>query len=155
MKKLILQTLTAAVVLLLAACSGGADAVSKKIDNHEKLSQEDYSVMIDYVEDAFNSLSELTTKYGNQPNKLREEAEKLEKKYSHIDQFTQTIISASDLDEKNQKKLENLQGIILKAMGINPETMRTSGNPQIDVPAPAEDSAPELKAPKDLPDTLR
>lgn len=120
MKNFLMVAFTALVMVFCTACSNGADSVAKKIDNHEKLSQADYSLMINYVRDAFTELTGLSEKFASNPVKLQEEAKELEKKFPHIEQFTQTIISATDLDDDNKKKLEDLQSIIMKAMGIDP-----------------------------------
>ncbi len=68
MKKRLFSALMAVMLIFVAACSGaGADSIAKKIDNHEKLSQEDYSVMISYVKEAFTDLTSLSEKYASNP----------------------------------------------------------------------------------------
>lgn len=126
MRKILTFSLLA-VTLLFSACAGSdsPEAVAKKIEKKESLSQKDYSVMIDYLSDAFKDLNEAFRK-GELDNK--EWQSKFEKKYSHAETFMMQLMQAEDLDKENKAKMKTLEDEVDKfyssispSSGANPD----------------------------------
>lgn len=123
MKKLILF-LAAIVMLTVTACShkpsdAEVDAVVAKIHIGTELSQDDYAVMLDYMESALNEFFECTHKVAKAiENEDQEKAIKIangeayeyRRKYKYGEIF-QNCISANheEFDSSNLKKYEKLE----------------------------------------------
>lgn len=113
MKKLV-SVFLAGFLFLVVACSSGAESVAEKIDKKEKLDQKDYTEMLQYVETAVDDVSATIEKYKDHPDKLKEEAEKIEDKYPYFEKFTSNMPQESELDQANKQKLHDLTMKIIK-----------------------------------------
>ena len=130
-----LKSLAASVVLFLAvavpavsltSCAGSYDKVSGKIENRDSLSQKDYEMMFEYVDEAMDAVDRVSEKYKNDPVRLQTEMNAVNEKYGHLEDFVNAITDADNagkLDKENDGRLELLQSRLLKMMGLNPDEL--------------------------------
>ena len=109
--------MASAILLLLSACSG-ADyaALNTKAETQynnyltdgavPKFTQEEYSLMIDYLEDSFKA----TKKFIENDNATMDDLDSLSKKYPYGANFMKafTITEEDKLDKKNLERLKKL-----------------------------------------------
>ena len=130
-----LKSLVASAVLFLAvavpavsltSCAGSYDKVAGKIENRDSLSQKDYEMMFDYVDEAMDAVDRVSEKYKNDPVRLQTEMNAVNEKYGHLEDFVNAITDADNagkLDKENAGKLELLQRRLLKMMGLDPDEL--------------------------------
>ena len=130
-----LKSLAASAVLFLAvavpavsltSCAGSYDKVAGKIENRDSLSQKDYEMMFDYVDEAMDAVDRVSEKYKNDPVRLQTEMNAVNEKYGHLEYFVNAITDADNagkLDKENAGKLELLQRRLLKMMGLDPDEL--------------------------------
>ena len=130
-----LKSLAASVVLFLAvavpavsltSCAGSYDKVAGKIENRDSLSQKDYEMMFEYVDEAMDAVDRVSEKYKNDPVRLQTEMNAVNEKYGHLEDFVNAITDADNagkLDKENDGRLELLQSRLLKLMGLNPDEL--------------------------------
>lgn len=130
-----LKSLAASVVLFLAvavpavsltSCAGSYDKVAGKIENRDSLSQKDYEMMFEYVDEAMDAVDRVSEKYKNDPVRLQTEMNAVNEKYGHLEDFVNAITDADNagkLDKENDGRLELLQSRLLKMMGLNPDEL--------------------------------
>lgn len=120
MKKILTLMLAALAVMLTACGKPGVEDVAKKVNDHEKLSQEEYSMIIDYVSESFKSIGK---EIKANPRQWAEDPDMLDKKYPHLSEFIGVIFGAADpatakmanlepLDEANTKKAMEMEKVI-------------------------------------------
>ncbi len=109
MKK-ILSLALLALVFMLPSCSNtsGAEAVNQKIEKSEQLSQEDYSVMIDYLDNAMVTAEKKVKEAGDDKEKFKSFEEDMSKEFPYTEAFMKALSSAKDLDDTNKKKMQDL-----------------------------------------------
>ena len=110
MKK-VLSLALLALVFILPSCGssqGNAESVNQKIEKGEQLSQEDYSVMLDYLTDAMTSAEHKLKEIGDDKEKLKDFETQMHKNYPYSETFMKNLSSAKDLDDANKKKLQEL-----------------------------------------------
>lgn len=130
-----LKSLVASAVLFLAvavpavsltSCAGSYDKVAGKIENRDSLSQKDYEMMFEYVDEAMDAVDRVSEKYKNDPVRLQTEMNAVNEKYGHLEDFVNAITDADNagkLDKENDGRLELLQRRLLKMMGLNPDEL--------------------------------
>ena len=130
-----LKSLVASAVLFLAvavpavsltSCAGSYDKVAGKIENRDSLSQKDYEMMFEYVDEAMDAVDRVSEKYKNDPVRLQTEMNAVNEKYGHLEDFGNAITDADNagkLDKENDGRLELLQRRLLKMMGLNPDEL--------------------------------
>ena len=130
-----LKSLVASAVLFLAvavpavsltSCAGSYDKVAGKIENRDSLSQKDYEMMFEYVDEAMDAVDRVSEKYKNDPVRLQTEMNAVNEKYGHLEDFVTAITDADNagkLDKENDGRLELLQRRLLKMMGLNPDEL--------------------------------
>ena len=130
-----LKSLVASAVLFLAvavlavsltSCAGSYDKVTGKIENRDSLSQKDYEMMFEYVDEAMDAVDRVSEKYKNDPVRLQTEMNAVNEKYGHLEDFVNAITDADNagkLDKENDGRLELLQRRLLKMMGLNPDEL--------------------------------
>ena len=130
-----LKSLVASAVLFLAvavpavsltSCAGSYDKVAGKIENRDSLSQKDYEMMFEYVDEAMDAVDRVSEKYKNDPVRLQTEMNAVNEKYGHLEDFVNAITNADNagkLDKENDVRLELLQRRLLKMMVHNPDEL--------------------------------
>ena len=87
-----LKSLVASAVLFLAvavpavsltSCAGSYDKVAGKIENRDSLSQKDYEMMFEYVDEAMDAVDRVSEKYKNDPVRLQTEMNAVNEKYGY------------------------------------------------------------------------
>lgn len=126
MKKILNIVILAIVCFTFGACSSGldskAEAIAQKITNDEELTQEDYTVVftycnqaLDFTIDALKALNGKITK---------EDADKIEKdalaKYPHFESFMEVLARVNDskLDDNNKALAKERFEKIREIMGL-------------------------------------
>ena len=112
--------LAIAILLLVSACIG-ADyaALNTKAETQynnyltdgttPKFTQEEYSLMIDYLEDSFKA----TKKFMEDDNTTMDDLDDFSKKYPYVSNFMHvlTITEEDQLDKKNLERIKKLSEI--------------------------------------------
>lgn len=106
MKKMIIM-LAACLMVSLASCNSTADydAISKKIEKEEQLTNDDYSAMVEYLEDAAEKESDYNW------NDFENSYNQFEKDYPHFMTFAFAIGMADaegKLDSSLKKRMKSL-----------------------------------------------
>lgn len=116
MKKILLF-FAACMMILATSCGGNGDAkaVYEKIENHQELSQDDYTVMIKYVDEALSSglLMDDKEMSDQDMDEFIKKTDEWKKKYEYLQEFIGEIGDGSKLDDKNKKLFEELNNKLL------------------------------------------
>lgn len=109
-------TLAVTIILslfLLPSCSGpDYEKLADKATHGEKLTQSDYSDMLDYIDEGATKLLTVmkdAQKKGLDQEQLMNEVDKLDSSYPYMETFLQAVFTATDLDESNRTRLKDLQ----------------------------------------------
>lgn len=114
MRNLLLIVVSVIALILPSACASDADAdaVAKKIEKNEALTQEDYGVMLDYLKPAMEQLVKFI-EMGADNNDL----EGLDKEFPHSELFMKTIGKEEhNFDTSNMEKAQKLTELYMKAI---------------------------------------
>lgn len=130
MKKIIFA-LFAVMLVAFASCGNGAKekALSEKIQKHETLTQEDYSFMIDYIDNALTSVLSSVEKKGlTNVNEAVLEQE-LDKEFPYAQEYSKALSDDfTKLDNDNSKKYQTaLQNFMVKAFELSTKSAMKSG----------------------------
>lgn len=99
------------IAMIFTACTPSVEDVSKKIQENKELSQKDYTVLLDYVEQGLTELSDSVDAYQNDREHLLNSIMTMGDKYQENGIFMQKFAETdpSTLDEANRKKYDNIQ----------------------------------------------
>ena len=111
-------------ILCLPSWSGPDYAkLADRASHGEKLSQSDYSDMLDYIDEGATKLLAVmkdAQKKGLDQEQLMNEVDKLDSSYPYMETFLQAVFTSTDLDESNRTRLKDLQQKLTSILQPNP-----------------------------------
>lgn len=114
--KTVLSLLVGAMILMLPSCAGQDDAkvgeIKEKIERHESLTQKDYGVMLDYLNEYMEQALKIIEMGGDE-----NDTKALEEEFPDAAAFINTIsLNEEKLDADNKKKAEKIGELFKKIL---------------------------------------
>lgn len=102
------------MMVIVSSCSGDSKAVYEKIEKGQELTQDDYTVILEYLDDAMSSMPSVDTGEMNDDKRMDDFTKKTDewnKKYEYTQKFITALSEAefeNKLNAKNKKLLDEL-----------------------------------------------
>lgn len=111
MKKFLLFFAVCAMVIV-TSCGGDQKSVYEKIQDGQELTQDDYTVMIEYLDDAMSSnpmMDEGAMSEISDMDAISKKLDEWKQKYEYMEEYNKVLNANIDkLNDKNQKLLDEI-----------------------------------------------